>query len=427
VFFTWSNQADARGLGIDRAEGAEFWSEDGKHWIDFESQVFNASLGHGCQSVIDAVKVQADTLAVAHPAAVYETKARLGEALAQVTPCGLDKFFFTLGGAEAIENALKIARMVTGRHKVITRYRSYHGATYGAMSLGGDARRFALEPGISGVIRVEDPYCYRCPWGTSPDVCHRQCVEQIERIIELEGPEHIAAVFVEPITGAAGGYIPPDDYLPALRKLCDKHGIMLVVDEVLTGFGRTGKWFACQHWDVIPDMITMGKGLTGGYAPLGAVAVNERIATHFEKNTLWAGLTSYAHPICCAAGLAAIEAYHSDGLIARAAAMEASLEKHLVALQRDFPVVDGARCKGLYGAFELVRDRSTRVPVVPWNGTGSALEPTRLFRQRLAELGLHVLVRWHTVIIAPPLMISEAVLEQGFERLREALTLVQDS
>jgi taurine--2-oxoglutarate transaminase len=421
IFFSWSAQRHAQGLVIERAEGSRFWTADGREWVDFESQVFNANLGHGHPRVIAAVQAQAASLCVAHPAAVFEAKARVGELLSEVLPAPLDKHFLCLSGAEANENALKMARLVTGRQKVVSRYRSYHGASYGAMTLGGDPRRHALEPGIPGVVRVEDPYCYRCPWQTTPDVCARPCVDHVERIIDFEGPSNVAAVFVEAITGAAGGIIPPVDYLQRLRTLCDRHGILLVCDEVLTGFGRTGKWFAFEHSGIVPDMVTMGKGITGGYAPLGAVAVHRRIAEHFEDATLWAGLTSYGHPLGCAAAVAAIEAYRDEGWIDRAAALEPLMRQRLDALADRFEVVDGVRARGLYGGFELVRSRATREPIAPWNGQGAVMAPSGRLRRELEREALHVALRGNIVLVAPPLTIDEETLSEGFDRLGRAL------
>ena len=292
VFFTWAAQRKADPLLIERAEGAEFWTAGGKRWIDFESQVFNAHLGHGHPAVVAALHAQVDSLAVAHPAAVFESKARLGERLQEVTPDGIEKFFLTLGGAEANENAIKLARLITGRSKILSRHMSYHGATMGALTLTGDWRRKPFEPGIPGVVRVPPPYCYRCPWSLEPESCARECVSHFERTVAFEGPENVAAIIVEPISGAAGGFLPPDGYLRSLRALCDAHGILLIADEVMTGFGRTGRWFACDHEGVTPDILTMAKGITGGHAPLGAVGVTEAIAERVEEDGLPSGLTS---------------------------------------------------------------------------------------------------------------------------------------
>ena len=421
VFYTWTAQKGAKGLEIVRAEGSEFWTSDGMRWIDFESQVYNTNLGHGHPGIRAALHAQIDSLPAAQPAAVFESKAALGEALHQITPPDITKFFLALGGAEANENAIKLARLYTGRHKIVSRYMSYHGATYGALSLTGDPRRLPYEPGISGVVHTPPPYCYRCPWGQDPSSCHFECVDHLARQVEMEGPENVAAIIVEPISGAAGGFIPPVEYMQGLRKLCDAHGILLIADEVLTGFGRTGAWFAFEHYGIVPDMMTMAKGITGGYAPLGVLGVHERIARHFDENKLWAGLTCYGHPLACAAGVAAIEAYEKEGLIERAASMEGKLMKHLQGLYERHEVVDGIRAKGLYGVFELVADRTTREPLVEWNASGDALRSVQAFKEAAAQRGLHVPIMGQRVVIAPPLNIPESVLDEGMARLDEAL------
>lgn len=430
ILYTWSAQSKGAALAIVKAEGAEFWTDDGTHWVDFESQVFNANLGHNDRRVVQAIQQQAATLCVAHPAAVFPAKVELGEALASLCPPGVDRFFFTNGGAEAVEHAVKIARMATGRHKIITRWRSYHGATYGALTLGGDPRRLPHEPGIPGVVRVEDPHCIHCPWGTHPDVCKRLCVDQLERVISYEGPDRIAAVLLEPIVGAAGGYIPPDDYLARVRKICDRHGILLIADEVFMGFGRSGAWFSHQHardeagQGVAPDLITMGKGITGGYAPLGAVAIRDSVADYFRDHTLWTGLTHYAHPLGCAAAVAAIAAYREDGLIERAAGeLGEALAAELAGLAQDFEAVRHVRSRGAYGVFEIV-DRHTGQPLVPFSATGAALAPMMPFRAKLRELGVHMAVKDHQVFVAPPLMTPLSVLQEGFGRIRDALRLI---
>jgi taurine--2-oxoglutarate transaminase len=414
VFFTWSAQRTAEPLVIERAEGSEFWTAGGKRWIDFESQVFNAHLGHAHPSVVSALHAQVDSLVVAHPAAVFESKARLGERLAEVTPPGIEKFFLTLGGAEANENAIKIARLVTGRFKILSRYMSYHGATMGALSLTGDWRRKPFEPGIPGVVRVPPPYCYRCPWSLEPSSCARECQGHVERTILMEGPENVAAIIVEPISGAAGGFIPPDGYLRSLRALCDEHGILLIADEVMTGFGRTGRWFGCDHDGVTPDILTMAKGITGGHAPLGAVGVTRAIAERFDDEVLPAGLTCYGHPLGCAAGVAAIDAIESESLVQRSEAMGHWLAERLKDMERRVAPVDGTRARGLYGVMELVQDAVTRTP---W-GRDAAL------RDALRRRGLHMAVRDGRAFIAPPLVMSEALLEEGMDLLEDAIVEV---
>jgi taurine--2-oxoglutarate transaminase len=422
VLFTWSAQNAAKAVPIAGGKGAWFVDEAGERWLDFESQVFNCNAGHGETRISDAISRQAAELACAHPAAVFEAKARLGEKLAEVTPPGLDKFFLCLSGAEANENALKIARMVTGRDKVIARRRSYHGASMGALSLTGDPRRWPGEPGLWGVLRTEDPYCYRCPFGLTPDGCGTRCAEHLEHVIEMEGPDRIAAVFLEGVTGANGGFVPPPDYWPRIREICTKHGILLVADEVFTGFGRTGRWFAVDHWSVVPDMITMAKGITSGYAPLGAVAVNERIARFFDDHTLWAGLTCYAHPISCAAAVATLDVYRADDLIGNAARVGEVLSARLESLKQKHAAIGDVRSLGLFGTIELVADRATKQPLVPYNGSPKPGSPAARLREALLRRRVHISQRWSYLFIAPPLCISAAELEQGLDAIDDALS-----
>lgn len=421
VLFTWSAQDSARPVHIERGEGAVFRDQTGAEWLDFESQVFNANAGHGQQSIVDAIAKQAQTLAVAHPAAVYETKAALGEALAGITPGDLDHFFLCLSGAEAVENAYKMARMVTGRNKVIARRRSYHGASMGALSLTGDWRRWPLEPGVPGVIRAEDPYCYRCPFGLEPTSCGTRCATHIEHIIEMEGPETIAAIVLESITGANGGFIPPPDYWPRIRDICDRHGILLIADEVFTGFGRTGKWFAVEHWGVVPDMITMAKGLTGGYAPMGAVAMRPFIAEHFAEKTLWCGLTSYAHPIACAAALAAIEAYHDQGLMENAARQGIVLESMLEDLRSKYSNIGDIRTIGLFGTIEFVADRESKLPYVSYAQSPAPRSFMAKLRDGLRARRVHAPMKGNWVQVCPPTCITEEQLTDGVGRIDAAI------
>ncbi|HVE84454.1 MAG TPA: aminotransferase class III-fold pyridoxal phosphate-dependent enzyme, partial [Myxococcales bacterium] len=290
TIFEWSAQAAVNPIPMARAKGVYFWDAAGKRYLDFNSQLMSVNIGHGDQRVIDAIKAQADSLVYASPYMAHEPRALLGKKLAEIAPGDLNKCFFTLGGAESNENAIKIARLVTGRQKIVVRYRSYHGGTMGAATLTGDPRRFAAEPGIPGVCRVLDPYHYRCSFCSAQPGCTLQCLRHVEEVVEYEGPQNIAAIMMETVTGTNGIIIPPDGYLQGLRELCDRHGILLILDEVMSGFGRTGKWFATDHWKVVPDLMTIAKGLTTSYLPLGAVLMRDRIAAHFDKNVFYGGL-----------------------------------------------------------------------------------------------------------------------------------------
>src|ERR1700720_3907077 len=314
TLFEWSAQSKVDPIPIDHAKGIYFWTPEGKRFIDFNSQLMSVNIGHGDERVIRAISEQAAKLAYANPFMATEPRARLGAKLAEITPGDIDTFFFTNGGAEANENAIKIARFFTGRHKIMARYRSYHGATAGAISLTGDPRRWAAEPGIPGVVRVLDPYHgIERGWESA-----ESSLAMIEEVIQLEGAQTIAAFILEPVVGTNGILVPPDGYLPGVRALCDKYGILMIADEVMAGFGRTGEWFSVDHWQVVPDLISMAKGLTSAYVQLGAVGMRRHIADHFEKNVFFGGLTYNSHPLACAAALATIAVYEEDRLIENA-------------------------------------------------------------------------------------------------------------
>ncbi len=315
TLFSWSAQNKINPIAMDHGEGIYFWDADGKRYIDFNSQLMSVNIGHGDKRVADAIAAQAHQLAFAAPQFATEVRGRLGELLATLTPGNLDTFFFTLGGAEANENALRMARITTGRQKVIAHHRSYHGATAGSISVTGDPRRWANEPGVPGVIRVLDPW----RWGqTEPEPVDRQ-LEYLEEVIQYEGPHTIAAFILETVTGTNGILIPPDGYLQGIRAICDRHGILMICDEVMAGFGRTGRWFAVDHWDVVPDLLTMAKGLTSSYLPLGAVAMKPEIAHYFDDKVYYGGLTYSAHPVSCAAAIAAVGVLRDDDMVGNAA------------------------------------------------------------------------------------------------------------
>jgi len=407
TLFEWSAQANVDPLPIARAKGVYFWTADGKRFLDFNSQLMSVNIGHGDRRVIDAIHQQAATLAFVSPFMTTEVRARLGAKLAEITPGDIDTFFFTNGGAEANENAIKLARAFTGRQKILTRYRSYHGATAGSISLTGDPRRWANEPGIPGVVRVLDPYHgIERGWDSADEA-----LANLREIIQLEGPQTIAAFILEPVTGTNGILVPPDGYLEGVRQVCDQHGILMIVDEVMSGFGRTGKWFAVDHWNVVPDLITMAKGLTSSYVPLGAVGMRHHIAQHFQNKVFYGGLTYNSHPVGCAAALATIGVYEEDGLIENARKLGGVMKNMLADLQARHPSVGAVRSIGLFGIVELVRNRRTREPMAPFNGTSEEMTALgRFFR----EQGLYTFVRWNYFFTNPPLCITEAELREGF-------------
>jgi taurine--2-oxoglutarate transaminase len=372
------------------------------------------NIGHGNQRVIDAITEQAKKLAFAAPQFATEVRGRLGELLAEVTPGDLNRFFFTLGGAEANENALRMARTVTGRQKVMAYHRSYHGATAGAISVTGDPRRWANEPGVGGVIRVLDPW----RWARGEPEPVDEHLAYIEEVMQYEGPHTIAAFIMETVTGTNGILIPPDGYLEGIRELCTRHGIVMICDEVMAGFGRTGRWFAVDHWGVVPDLMTMAKGLTSSYLPLGAVAMSPKIADFFSEKVYFGGLTYSSHPISCAAAIAAIGVLRDEDMVGNAARLDPVLKELLSGLQERHPSVGTVRSIGLFGVFELVRSRDTMEPMAPFNG--SSPEMTALDAQLRAD-GLYTMLHWNQVFTNPPLCITEEQLREGFVVIDRAL------
>lgn len=416
TLFEWSAQAAVDPIPVARAKGVYFWTPEGKRFIDFNSQLMCVNIGHGDERVISAIKEQASTLAYANPFMATNVRARLAVKLAEITPGEIDAFFFTNGGAEANENAIRIARLFTGRHKIGARYRSYHGGTAGALTLTGDPRRWAAEPGIPGVFRIPDFY-HGIQKGSETA---EEVLARTEEVLQLEGPQTVAAIIVEPVTGTNGILIPPDGYMQGLRELCDKHGIMLIADEVMAGFGRTGEWFSVDHWKVIPDLITMAKGLTSAYIQLGAVGMQRRIADHFQKNVFYGGLTYNSHPIACAAGLATIAVYEEDHLIENARRMGNVMRGLLEDLKTRHACVGATRSIGLFGIVELVRNRETMEPLAPFNGTSPEMQALgKYFRQE----GLYTFVRWNTFFTNPPLCITEDELREAFSIIDKGLEI----
>jgi taurine---2-oxoglutarate transaminase len=416
TLYEWSAQSKVDPIPVAHAKGIYFYTPEGKRFIDFNSQLMSVNIGHGDQRVIQAISEQSATLVYANPFMATEVRARLGAKLAEITPGDIDTFFFTNGGADANENAIKIARFFTGRQKIIARYRSYHGATAGAISLTGDPRRWAAEPGIPGVVHVLDPY-HGIERGWEPT---ESSLAMIEETIQLEGPQTIAAFILEPVTGTNGVLVPPDGYLEGLRKICDKYGILMIADEVMSGFGRTGAWFAVDHWKVVPDLLCMAKGLTSSYLPLGAVGMRHHIAQHFQDKVFYGGLTYNSHPMGCAAALATIRVYEEDGLIDNAKKMGVLLKELGAELQAKHPSVGAVRSIGLFGIVELVRSRKTRQPLAPFNGTSEEMAALgRFFR----EQGLYTFVRWNTFFTNPPLCINEQQMREAFEIIDRGLLI----
>ena len=427
VFWTWSAQASVKPIAVKSASGVHFWDVSGRRYLDFNSMTMCVNIGHGEARVIDAMIEQARRLPYTAPAMTNSVRALASSLVAQISPGGkLTKVLFTLGGADANENAMKLARGFTGRVKVLTRYRSYHGATAGALAATGDPRRVAWEPAVMpGIVHFLDPYRYRSTFHRmNPDIPEAEFsqdyLNHLEEIIQYEGPHTIAAVLIESVTGTNGVIVPPEGYLAGVRALCDRYGILLIADEVMSGFGRTGRWFAVDHWDVVPDIMTMAKGLTSGYAPLGAVAMKPNIAAHYDDVPFRSGLTYTSHPISLAAAIANINVMRQDRIVEHAAAMGPVLRRLLNDLGETHPSVGEVRSIGLFGIIELVRDRSTKEPMTPWNSSSAEMTA---FRQYCLDHGLFLEVHWHTVLIIPPLIITEQQLAEGFAVLDEALKI----
>jgi taurine--2-oxoglutarate transaminase len=425
-FWTWSAQGKVAPIPVTRAKGVYFWDADGKRYLDFNSMTMCVNIGHGDERVIEAIVQQARQLPYAGPPMATKPRAVLGRLLSEITPGPLNRFLYTLGGADANEHAIKLARAYTGRHKILARYRSYHGATAGAMALTGDPRRLAWEPVLMpGVVHFLDPYRYRSTFHrTNAEISEadfaQDYINHLEEIIQYEGPQTIAAVLIEPVTGTNGVIIPPAGYLQGVRALCDRYGILLIADEVMSGFGRTGRWFAVDHWEVVPDLMTMAKGLTSAYAPLGAVAMRQEIADVFKDQVYQGGLTYNAHPISLAAAIANIQVMQADHLVEHAHSMGPVLRRMLTDLGENHPSVGEVRSIGLFGVIELVRNRQTKEPLAPYNGSSPEMVAVR---KSLLEQGLYIYTHWHTILVIPPLIIDETQLAEGFAALDKALEI----
>jgi taurine--2-oxoglutarate transaminase len=414
-FFTWSAQSSAKGFELTGGEGAYFTTKDGSRWLDLGALAYQVNVGHGNKRIVAAIKRQADELCLSSANAIFPAKVELAQKLLAMAGPGFSKVFFTLSGAEANENALKIARLVTKRLKNIARYSSYHGASMGALSLTGDWRRPPLEPGIPGVIHVEDCYCDRCPFDKTYGACKIECATNIGDVMRREaqgGPEaaSVAAVFLEPVPGANGVLVPPPEYWPLVRKQCDEAGALLVADEVLTGFGRTGKPFGYQHWGVVPDMITIAKGLASGYATIGAVIVHERVAQYFDEHILACGLTYYAHPVACAAALETMKVYEDDRLYENAERLGPVLRRELDAVAARIAARPFVRSLGLLGVIEF--GVATPETQSAWQRLGAGLAERKL--------SLHVDPKRGTAIFSPPLCITEQELVTGVRAFGDA-------
>jgi taurine---2-oxoglutarate transaminase len=426
VLHSWSVQDALDPIPVAGGEGRYFWDYEGNRYLDFASQLVNVSIGHQHPKVVAAIKEQAEKLCTIGPPMATEPRSTLARMLAEITPGDLQLSFFTNGGAEANENAIKLARWYTGRHKVIARYRSYHGATAGSITLTGDPRRWPAEPGIPGVVRMLDPYTYRCPAG-HPDPCP-VCsgAPHLEEILQYEGADNVAAVILETIVGTNGIIVPPEGYLQSIREVCDRHGIVLIADEVMAGFGRTGKWFGVDNWDVVPDILTVAKGINSGYIPLGAMIVRRPIADWVRDKYFAGGLTYSGHPLACASAIASIEAFKEEGIIENAAEMGGVFAEELQHLQGKHPSIGEVRGLGCFWGIELVKNRGTREPFVPFNATGDAFAPMARVWKAALERGLYLMTHWNVIMVCPPLTITRDELDEGIAVLDEVLASADD-
>ncbi|MBB5121426.1 hypothetical protein AF335_13805 [Streptomyces eurocidicus] len=424
VFHSWSAQGLIDPLAVAGAEGSYFWDYDGNRYLDFSSQLVNTNIGHQHPKVVAAVREQAAKLCTIAPGFAVDVRSEAARLIAGRTPGDLDKIFFTNGGAEAVENAVRMARLHTGRAKVLSAYRSYHGATAAAINLTGDPRRWPSDTASAGVVHFWAPFLYRSPFHaeTEEQECAR-ALRHLEDTIAFEGPQTIAAIILETVPGTAGIMVPPAGYLAGVREICDRHGIVFVLDEVMAGFGRTGRWFAADHWNVTPDLLTFAKGVNSGYVPLGGVAISAEIAATFDERPYPGGLTYSGHPLACASAVATIEAMAEEGIVENAARIGADvLGPGLRELAERHPSVGEVRGLGVFWAVELVRDRATREPLVPYNASGEANAPMAAFTAACKKSGLWPFVNMNRMHVVPPCTVSEDEARQGLALLDEALT-----
>jgi taurine---2-oxoglutarate transaminase len=426
TLFSWSKQKGIAPIAVKYGEGVYLYDYDGKRYIDFSSGLMNVNIGHGNQRVTEAVVKQMQQVAYVTPSCVTKVRGELGKKLAEICPGDLNKAFFTLCGATSIENAIKLARMYTGRHKILARYQSYHGSTYGVMSAGGDPRKLPADAQQApNFVHFDLPYLYRWPHGEESLLT--ESIAQLERMIAYEGPGNIAAILLEGESGSSGCLQYPAGYLKQVRDICNKYGILLIMDEVMSGFGRTGKWFGFENHGIIPDMIAMAKGLTSGYLPLGCLMVSDKIASKYDDTMLALGLTYSAHPVSCAAALEMLSIYEDDNLIENAAAMGRYMNEQLEKLKQKHPSIGDCRNTGLLGVIELVKNRKTREPMAPFNAKPDEMAVMNKVAAKIKELGMYTFVRWGFVFVAPPLCITKEQIDEGLAIISEAITIADES
>ncbi len=425
TLFSWSKQKGIAPIAVKHAEGVYLYDYDGKRYIDFSSGLMNVNIGHGNQRITDAVVKQMQEVSYITPSCVTKVRGELGKKLAEICPGDLNKAFFTLCGATSVENGIKLARLYTGRHKILTRYQSYHGASYGAISAGGDPRKLPMDAQQSpNFVHFDLPYLYR--WEYGEENLLKESVAGLERVIAYEGPGNIAAILLEGESGTSGCLKYPVGYLKAVKEICNKHGILLIMDEVLSGFGRTGKWFGFENHGIIPDMIAMAKGLTCGYLPFGCLMVSEKIAAKYDDNILALGLTYSAHPVSCAAALETLHIYEDDGLIENCIAMGQYVNEQVELLKQKHPSIGDFRNTGLLGCIELVKNRTTKEPMAPFNAKPDEMAVMNKVAAKIKDLGMYTFVRWSYIFIAPPLIVTKEQIDEGLKIISEAILIADE-
>jgi taurine--2-oxoglutarate transaminase len=422
TIFSWSKQKGTNPIAVKTAEGVYLYDYDGKRYLDFSSGLMNVNIGHGNQRVTEAVVKQMQEVSYVTPSCVTKVRGELGKKLAEICPGDLNRAFFTLCGATSIENAIKLARLYTGRHKILSRYQSYHGASVGAIAASGDPRRLPVDnQQAPNFVHFDLPYLYR--WNYGEDALLAESVASMERLIAFESPNNIAAILLEGESGSSGCLKYPVGYLKSVRRLCDRHGIVLIMDEVMSGFGRTGKWFGFEHHDIIPDMICMAKGLTSGYLPFGCLMVTDRIASKYDDAVLPLGLTYSAHPVSCAAALEMLKIYEDENLLANAEEMGRYMDSQLEMLKQKHPAVGDWRNTGLLGCIELVKNKNTKEAMAPFNAKPEEMAVMNKVAAKIRELGMYTFVRWSYIFVAPPLIVTREQIDEGIKIISEAITI----
>ena len=428
TIFAWSNQKGLDPIHVEKAKGVYLYDDKGKKYIDFSSQLMNVNVGHGRQEVTEAVKKQMEKLSYVSPPFTTDSRGILGKKIADITPENLNKTFFTLGGAESNENAIILARLHTNKHKIITHYRSYHGATIGAVSAGGDPRKNEIDnQQVPNCIHVENPYYYRCPWYSSSfEECGERAIKNLENSINYEGSKNIAAIMMEGESGSSGCIKYPPNYLKKVSKLCKKYNILLIIDEVMSGFCRTGKWFGFNHHDIKPDIVTIAKGITSGYIPLGGVIVSNEIIDTFNNKFLPLGLTYSAHSVACAAANSVLDICDKENLNENATNIGSYTDQLMKKLINKHPSIGDWRNTGMLGCIELVKNRKTKEPLSPFNASASEMKQMNQVTSKLRELGMFTYCKWNFIFVAPPLIATKEEIDEGIDIISKALSIADE-